>query len=57
MNYKIVVDSCCDLTEELRADSHFQVIPLTLSEAGKGVGGMPENRMPVPGSIHERLRL
>ncbi len=30
MNYKIVVDSCCDLTEELKADSHFQVIPLTL---------------------------
>ena len=34
MNYKIVVDSCCDLTEELRADSHFQVIPLTL-QVGK----------------------
>ena len=30
MNYKIVVDSCCDLTEELKADSHFQIIPLTL---------------------------
>ena len=30
MNYKIVVDSCCDLMEELKADSHFQVIPLTL---------------------------
>ena len=30
MNYKIVVDSCCDLTEELKADSHFQSIPLTL---------------------------
>ena len=28
MNYKIVVDSCCDLTEELKADSHFQGIPL-----------------------------
>ena len=30
MNYKIVVDSCCDLTEELKADSHFLIIPLTL---------------------------
>ncbi len=30
MKYKIVVDSCCDLTEELKADSHFQIIPLTL---------------------------
>ena len=30
MNYKIVVDSCCDLTEEWKADSHFQIIPLTL---------------------------
>ena len=30
MNYKIVVDSCCDLTEELKADSQFQSIPLTL---------------------------
>lgn len=30
MNYRIVVDSCCDLTEELKADSHFQIIPLTL---------------------------
>ncbi len=30
MEYKIVVDSCCDLTEELKADRHFQVVPLTL---------------------------
>ena len=30
MNYKIIVDSCCDLTEEWKADSHFQIIPLTL---------------------------
>ena len=30
MSYKIVVDSCCDLTEELKSDSHFQIIPLTL---------------------------
>ena len=30
MDYKIVVDSCCDLTEDMRRDSHFQVIPLTL---------------------------
>ena len=30
MKYKIIVDSCCDLTEELKMDQHFQVIPLTL---------------------------
>ncbi len=30
MSYKIVVDSCCDLTEELKSDSHFHIIPLTL---------------------------
>ncbi len=35
MNYKIVVDSCCDLTEELKADGHFQVIPLTLQVGDK----------------------
>ena len=30
MNYKIIGDSCLDLTEELKKDSHFQMIPLTL---------------------------
>lgn len=30
MSYKIVVDSCCDLTPEKKADPHFQIVPLTL---------------------------
>lgn len=30
MGFKIVVDSCCDLIEEYRNDSHFVVVPLTL---------------------------
>ncbi|MBS5065656.1 MAG: DegV family protein [Hungatella hathewayi] len=30
MSYKIIGDSCLDLTEELKKDSHFQMIPLTL---------------------------
>ena len=37
MDYKIVVDSCCDLTEEDKKDPHFQVIPLTLEVAGKQI--------------------
>lgn len=30
MNYKIIGDSCVDLTEELKKDAHFAVVPLTL---------------------------
>ena len=30
MSYKIVGDSCLDLTEEMRKDSRFQIVPLTL---------------------------
>lgn len=30
MSYKIIGDSCLDLTEEMKKDSHFQMIPLTL---------------------------
>ena len=30
MTYKIIGDSCLDLTEELRKDGHYQIIPLTL---------------------------
>ena len=30
MTYKIIGDSCLDLTEELKKDLHFQMIPLTL---------------------------
>lgn len=30
MNYKIIGDSCTDLTADLKKDPHFQIIPLTL---------------------------
>ncbi|MDO4326905.1 MAG: DegV family protein [bacterium] len=30
MTYKIIGDSCLDLTQEMRKDSHFQIIPLLL---------------------------
>ena len=30
MTYKIIGDSCMDLTRELRKDPHFQTVPLTL---------------------------
>ena len=30
MTYKIIGDSCLDLTDELKMDSHFQIVPLTL---------------------------
>lgn len=30
MSYKIVGDSCLDLTREMRKDSRFQIVPLTL---------------------------
>lgn len=30
MSYKIIGDSCLDLTKELKKDPHFQMIPLTL---------------------------
>jgi len=31
MNYKIIGDSCTDLPKELKKDSHFKIIPLTLT--------------------------
>ena len=30
MNYRIIGDSCMDLTEEQRKDPHFTLIPFTL---------------------------
>lgn len=30
MSYKIIGDSCTDLTPELKKDPHFQIVPLTL---------------------------
>ena len=29
-NYKIVVDSCCELPEELREDERFERVPLEI---------------------------
>ncbi|MDF2802453.1 MAG: hypothetical protein K0S61_2356 [Anaerocolumna sp.] len=30
MSYKIIVDSCTDLTDEMKQDSHYTTVPLTL---------------------------
>lgn len=30
MSFKIVVDSCCDLTEDMKAWNNFSIVPLTL---------------------------
>lgn len=30
MSYKIVVDSCCELPEELKQDPRYEIVPLTL---------------------------
>lgn len=30
MNYKVIGDSCCDYTPDLKADPHFTIVPLTL---------------------------
>ena len=30
MTYKIIGDSCLDLTEEMKRDPRFQMVPLTL---------------------------
>ena len=57
MNYRIIGDSCMDLTEEQRKDPHFTLIPFTLmveeafSSDRKGEPGMPEDRLPVSGDI------
>ena len=34
MNYKIIVDSGCDLPQSLRENEHFTVVPLTLTVSG-----------------------
>lgn len=35
MRYKIIGDSCLDLTEDLKKDSHFEMIPFTLMAGDK----------------------
>lgn len=37
MTYKIIGDSCLDLTADLKKDPHFQMIPLTLQVGGAQV--------------------
>ena len=37
MSYKIIADSCCDLTEELKKNSRIQIIPLTLEVDDKQI--------------------
>lgn len=34
MSFKIVVDSCCDLTPQMRKDPCFQMVPLTIRSNG-----------------------
>lgn len=34
MNYKIIVDSCCDLPDEYRKNEHFQIASLTIDIDG-----------------------
>lgn len=35
MSYKIVVDSCCELPQDLKNDERFEIVPLTLMVGGK----------------------
>lgn len=37
MAYKIIGDSCTDLTEQMKKDSHIKLIPLTLQVDGKEI--------------------
>ena len=48
MNYRIIGDSCMDLTEEQRKDPHFTLIPF---KDRKGKPGVSEDCMPVSGDI------
>lgn len=34
MRYKIVVDSCCELPQDLKNDERFEIVPLTLIGGG-----------------------
>ena len=35
MSFSIIVDSCCDLTPEMRANPVFRSIPLTIRVGGQ----------------------
>ena len=30
MNYKIIADSCCDVTEEMKKETGVELVPLTM---------------------------
>ena len=53
MSYKIFGDSCLDLTEELKKDPRFEMIPLTLQvdDHGEGEPELSENCLSFPGGI------
>jgi DegV family protein with EDD domain len=37
VNYKIIVDSCCDLTSKYKEDEHFVIVPLTLEVGSQSI--------------------
>lgn len=37
MSYKVVVDSCCELTEEMKASGHFESAPLEIEVNGEHI--------------------
>ena len=67
MTYKIIGDSCLDLTEDMKKDPRFQMIPLTLQVGsaqvvddetfdqkrfiGKGVPGVPKDSVSFTGDL------
>ena len=57
--YKIVIDSCGELPEDLKADGHFCTVPLLLDVDGyqitesKGMYSQPEIFLPVSGALYE----
>ena len=68
--YKIVIDSCGELPEDLKADGHFCTVPLLLDVDGyqitddetfnqrdflQGMYSQPEIFLPVSGALYESL--
>ena len=48
MGFKIVVDSCGDLTEEMKKDDRFISVPLTLVVDGEEMQATITQRMKSP---------
>ena len=58
MSYKIIVDSCGELTEEMKASGHFETASLQIVfKAGGRVSGMSKIILPVAGKIYGRISL